>query len=152
MWPVEAQIPWFLHPWFGTNQRRWLGRWVGALSSQEVDTLSLGKSSLEVHSVFSTAGALGRTLENQAEQTDTKTLTTKDLCGPCPRNSIPKPWPRAQRHEHNIIREQRGGLESNRPENNHPDLGRTRTASNPETQTAQDDPCAQMAVPPLTLM
>lgn len=57
---------------------------MGALSSQEVDTLSLGESSLEVHSVFSTAGALGRTLENQAEQTDTKTLTTKDLCGPCP--------------------------------------------------------------------
>lgn len=54
-------------------------------SHQEVGTLSLRESFLEVHSMFSTAGAPGRTLlKIRLSRTDMKTLTTKDLCGPCP--------------------------------------------------------------------
>lgn len=54
-------------------------------SHQEVDTLSLGGSSLEVHHMFSTTSALGRTLlKIRLSRTDVKTLTTKDLYGPCP--------------------------------------------------------------------
>lgn len=95
--------------------------------------------------MFSTAGALDRTLlKIRLSRTDMKTLTTNDLRGLCPGTLFLSPG-HGPRDMNNII----GDWKAIGQKTTHPDLGRTRTASNPETQTAQDDPCAQMAVPTL---
>lgn len=114
-----------------------------ALSHQEVDTLSLGESSLEVHSVFSTVSAPGSTHGNQADRTDMKTLTTKGLCGPCPETPSLSTG-HGPRDTKRYWRTERGTGKA---------IGQnTTTASNPETQTAQDDRRAQMARAASTLM
>lgn len=60
--------PLVLAPIVRNKPEKVAGKMSGGTSHQEVDTLSLGECSLEGHHVFSTTSALGRTLENQAEQ------------------------------------------------------------------------------------
>lgn len=140
------QFPWLWHLQLRTGQRRW----IKGTQPQRSRYSPWGREFPRGKQCVLHCWCPGQgSLKNQAEQTDMKTLPSKELCGPCPGTPSLSPGHRPRDMNTKLSESRERGWKALGHRTTTQTLAERGLPSNPETQTAQDDPCAQMAMPPL---